>query len=1269
MNLRKIYGLFLLLLCVQATSFAQTKISCVGNSMQLANMLGNNYKVVNCGRSGDTMLRNIKWGDGGNRSYWGTTDHGYGQAKNERPDIVIIALGTNDAGGDVWNSNEAKAGYGSSYNFRKDYTEMINEFKAINGNVKVYICLPPTIYANNQNNMDGWHNKNLEDVLMPIIRQVAAATGATLIDLHTITRNHRNDLYNDDLHPNQKGQTLLAQTIYNAITKVGRSIVPFGEDKLGWRVLTELTVSAGETFALGPHPNVAEGWSWTGPNGFTSNQREIRFENATTQQSGEYVANYNGEKATIKVNVLNTTAPKIVPYVSSDGGNTWPQTNSLTVNQGAKVSVGPQASVNGGNPTPVPGGSWTWTGPDNFRHYDREFTIDNISYAKSGTYTLTYVDPNGLRVSENFNIIVSDPNAPVPNITPYVSTDGRNTWPQTTNITVALGSTFFIGPQADQNGTWSWTGPDGFKSNEREISITNVTEAKLGNYVLTFTSDRGKQTVVTFSVTSNNGGGGNDNPGGGEIVPKPEVPTTGQVAYRLKNGNNSLFVKDASPLSGAQVVEWVETDVAAQQWFKVDAGNNQYRLQNVYSGLYLTNGLKQTGDKNDNSTKFNINGNSVSVNGRNYTLEEVPAQDEYTPELRDRVIAGYLAQFMVDKGGSFMTFSNGGWGESENLEVILDAYEVTGNKQYLNIFEQCYAYFKDKVGDRWNGGLLPGKSDYGWWGDDYNDDVMWQIILAARGYKLTGNKMYLDDARRNFDIIWDRAYLGYVGLLRWAEKHNKPDGTGSCINGPAEVAACYIAEGYAALGDNNTANSYWNRAKELYSNHRIYLANLDSGDIGKVLDSVTFEHGSTKVKEGNGWASTYNQGTMLGGAVLLHKHFGDNLYKSDAEKIYTYTQREMANEYRVIKQCETTLNDGSLQGFKGILMRYIRNYYEEFGDDDARSFLLRNAFQVYNNRNKNGFGLTNWRIKAPEDYKSYQQGYDYGVAPFSAGTVMSAAVNAPIFLPTGERTTVEVENMNLSGDAAKQNDGRASNGAYVNGIGSNGNNKATFTYNAPAAGKYIVDVYYSSGANRYIQVSANGRTSTVRCMSNGAWDGTTVTPVRVLIDLNAGQNTITLGNNNDWGPNLDKVVVAAAVNVDKVLPERAGGILEAEDAELNGNVHIEYSAYASRRIGVGNIGNNKNSLTFHYYAPQAGEYEIEVHYSSGLQRDMYSQVNNGQQNYETYAPSNNSGSYGWDYSSIATKKIKVQLQAGENTIKFGNERGDGQYAPDLDYIV
>ena len=101
----------------------------------------------------------------------------------------------------------------------------------------------------------------------------------------------------------------------------------------------------------------------------------------------------------------------------------------------------------------------------------------------------------------------------------------------------------------------------------------------------------------------------------------------------------------------------------------------------------------------------------------------------------------------------------------------------------------------------------------------------------------------------------------------------------------------------------------------------------------------------------------------------------------------------MTDGQRVIKQCEG-LKNGDLQGFKGILMRYIRNYYEVFGDDDARDVLARNAFHVFNNMNSKDYGLTNWRIKAPEDFI-----YDettYNDKPFSAGTVVSAAFNTII---------------------------------------------------------------------------------------------------------------------------------------------------------------------------------------------------------------------------------------------------------------------------------
>ena len=920
--------------------------------------------------------------------------------------------------------------------------------------------------------------------------------------------------------------------------------------------------------------------------------------------------------------------PVITPYVK--GAGDWEKKYDVEVENGWDVYIGPQADCDG---------SWSWTGPDNFKSNNREIQIWGAQDKNAGQYVLTFTSTQGGHATATFNVKVIT----IPAITPYVTDDGSH-WEQQSSIATERGKTIQIGPQANVDGSWYWTGPNGFTSQDREIKISNVSDNTAGAYQLTFTAKDGTKLQKTFYITF-------------DAAAAPFVAVNKNETYRLKaNDGKSLYVLDSSFETSAEVQEWEETNVSAQQWYKVDAGNNTFKFVNVYSGMFLIydGGARQSSNSNNPKAVWTIQGDKA-INGQaSYTLEKVKAQDEFTAELRDRVMSGFLGQFLQTKneGLNFMTITNGGWGESESLEVLLDAYETSKNPQYLNIFKQCYAYFKDNVGDRWDGGTRKGDYGYGWFGDDYNDDVMWHIILAARAFKLTGDKMYLEDSRRNFDIIWNRAYLGYIGMLRWAEKQGDKNGTNSCINGPAEVAACYIAEGYASLNDLNTANTYWDKAKELYGNHRIYLANINTG---QVYDNVKFEQGTHNVKETGTWASTYNQGTMLGAATMLYRHFGDNFYKEDAQKIYGYTAREMTNANRIVKQCEG-LKNGDLQGFKGILMRYIRNYYEQFGDEDARDMLLRNAFHVYNNRNSKGFGLTNWRIKAPEDYKYDTK--DYSKTPFSAITVVSAAYNAPILLTTGNATTIEVENMNLSGGAQAVTDARASNGGYANGIGNSG--RASFTYDAPADGKYFIDIYYMSAQKRDIQVTANSQTVTTTCRSNGSWDGEAVSKVRVSVNLKAGQNTIVLGSNNGYAPNLDKVEVWATTNGNVVSIQRDGGVMEAEEAEINGGVHIDFEQGASNNGAVSYIGQGR-TLVFHYNADVAGEYNVDIHYYTAVDRSMYTQVNNGEKKVENYS---STGS--WKGAESQVKSVKVQLNAGENTITVGNDNGD---APNLDCIV
>ncbi len=50
------------------------------------------------------------------------------------------------------------------------------------------------------------------------------------------------------------------------------------------------------------------------------------------------------------------------------------------------------------------------------------------------------------------------------------------------------------------DGVWSWTGPNGYTSNSRNIQITSITEADLGTYVVTYTAPYGCVTTQVFEL-------------------------------------------------------------------------------------------------------------------------------------------------------------------------------------------------------------------------------------------------------------------------------------------------------------------------------------------------------------------------------------------------------------------------------------------------------------------------------------------------------------------------------------------------------------------------------------------------------------------------------------------------------------------------------------------------------------------------------------------------------------------------------------------------
>jgi hypothetical protein len=90
-----------------------------------------------------------------------------------------------------------------------------------------------------------------------------------------------------------------------------------------WLNVSSDTVSAGATVVLGPSPNVATGWSWTGPNGFTATTREVTLSSITASQAGTYTATYTNSsscKSTQKFTLTVSNSTNILTIHTQGSG-------------------------------------------------------------------------------------------------------------------------------------------------------------------------------------------------------------------------------------------------------------------------------------------------------------------------------------------------------------------------------------------------------------------------------------------------------------------------------------------------------------------------------------------------------------------------------------------------------------------------------------------------------------------------------------------------------------------------------------------------------------------------------------------------------------------------------------------------------------------------------------------------------------------------------------------------------------------------------------
>ena len=186
------------------------KVACVGDSITagvgasaqshdypalLGGLLGPRYQVANFGESGATLLKH------GDSPYWQRGS--YGASAAFAPNVVIVLLGANDSKPQNWAyQNE----------FATDYAALLDYYAALPTHPRLYVCLPTPVPKANYG-----INEPVVEAEIPLIRQVAAQKGATVIDVHGEVPDDPADFV-DGVHPNDAGYVLLASAVYEALT-------------------------------------------------------------------------------------------------------------------------------------------------------------------------------------------------------------------------------------------------------------------------------------------------------------------------------------------------------------------------------------------------------------------------------------------------------------------------------------------------------------------------------------------------------------------------------------------------------------------------------------------------------------------------------------------------------------------------------------------------------------------------------------------------------------------------------------------------------------------------------------------------------------------------------------------------------------------------------------------------------------------------------------------------------------------------------------------
>ncbi len=257
------------------------------------------------------------------------------------------------------------------------------------------------------------------------------------------------------------------------------------------------------------------------------------------------------------------------------------------------------------------------------------------------------------------------------------------------------------------------------------------------------------------------------------------------------------------------------------------------------------------------------------------------------------------------------------WWQAHALDALVDAFERDGNILHLERGMSLLAGLQLR-----NGGLT----------NDYYDDMEWLALSCLRAFDASQKTEFKTAALKLWDDIktgWNQACGGGI-----AWRKSQLDYKNTPANAPAIILAARLFQRFGNAQDLNWATRIYSWLEDHLIDH----------STGFVWDGMNRQGDFAIDKD---WAFTYCQGVMIGAALEMYAITRRQTFLEQAKRTAEAARLKLSFSSSAAMPDEGA-GDAGL--FKGILVRYLRQFVEITNDHDSREWLMGNARLAWANR-------------------------------------------------------------------------------------------------------------------------------------------------------------------------------------------------------------------------------------------------------------------------------------------------------------------------------